>query len=204
MLSIRNLSVFYGEHIIIQNLSEVFPDQGSIALLGPSGIGKTTLIRVLGGLLKPTVGELASSYQRPAYIFQEPRLFAWLTAVENVAVVCKSKEKATELLRILLPQESDLSKYPYELSGGMKQRVSIARALAYEPDILFMDEPFKGLDEETRSFCAEFVFSRMKDKTVFMITHDTQELSYCNTVYRIQKSPITQLILEKSNTPVRE
>lgn len=200
MLSIHNLTIAYGDHTVIENLSVSFPEKATVALLGPSGIGKTTLIRTLSGLLTPTKGKIISTYQRPAYIFQEPRLFPWMTALENVSVVCRSKELAQELLQALLPQEDALLKYPHELSGGMKQRVSIARAIAYEPDILFMDEPFKGLDEETRAFCSDFVFSKMKDKTVFMITHDTQELSYCDTIYRMYESPITHLILEKSNS----
>ncbi|MBE6547049.1 MAG: ATP-binding cassette domain-containing protein [Ruminococcaceae bacterium] len=199
MLKVHNLSVKYGDHTVLQDLSASFPEQGVTALIGPSGVGKTTLFRVLSGLLKPTEGSVTSTYQKPAYLFQEPRLFPWMNALENVSVVCGDKQKAQALLTELLPQEDALLKYPHELSGGMKQRVSIARALAYDPDILFMDEPFKGLDEATKASAARFIFEKTKDIPVFFITHDKEDLPYCDTVYRICAAPVTTLILEKSS-----
>ena len=150
MLKIEELAVKYGKQTVIENLSYTFEDKKHYAIMGPSGIGKTTLINTLSGLIKPKSGKIISNHVNPTYIFQEPRLFPWLNALDNIKLVCNDKEKAQKMLRLLIDEDGVESKYPDELSGGMKQRVAIARALAAESDIVFMDEPFKGLDDETR------------------------------------------------------
>lgn len=197
MLKIEWVTVAYQNRPVLRDLSFTFVDAQVTAITGPSGIGKTTLLNLLCGLSKPTNGAVASSYQHPAYVFQEPRLFPWMTALENVKTVCNDQEKALCYLKRLLPDDGSEHKYPHELSGGMKQRVSIARALAYEPDILFMDEPFKGLDTETRKGTARFLFDSLRGKTVIMVTHDGEDLAYCNHILRMEGVPVSHLILEK-------
>jgi NitT/TauT family transport system ATP-binding protein len=200
MLKFENLTVRYGKQTVIDQLNFDFPEGKIVAITGASGIGKTTLLNVIAGFLKPHGGSLHSDHRAPAYVFQEPRLFPWMTALENVTTVCKDAQRAEELLLRLLPDPDAKCKYPDELSGGMKQRVSIARALAYDSDLLLMDEPFKGLDPDTRREVSRFVFDQTRGKTVLMVTHDGEDLSYCQSILRLEGIPVSQLILEKSGS----
>ena len=199
MLKLENLTVLYQKQAILQNLSFEFEEGHVSAITGASGIGKTTLLNVLAGFLRPNDGKVIADHSRVAYIFQEPRLFPWMTALENVTTVCNNEAKARALLERLLPDPDAKDKYPSQLSGGMKQRVSIARALAYEPDLLLLDEPFKGLDPETREDTASFLFEQMKGKTVLMVTHDKDDLRYCDTVLGMQSAPVSALIRMDQN-----
>lgn len=200
MLNVNRLTVAYGANTVIKELSFSFPEHTVIGLVGQSGIGKTTLLNVLAGLIQPSGGEVKHSYQKPAYIFQEPRLFPWMTALENITAVCNDPKKAGDWLRRFLPEPSVANQYPDELSGGMKQRVSIARALAYEGDVYFLDEPFKGLDTETRRATAQTFFEAVGQKTVIMVTHDEEDLVFCDVILRMDGAPVSSLILEKSNS----
>ena len=138
---------------------------------------------------------MQNPYKRISYVFQEPRLFEWLTALENVSIV-SNKEKAKKLLS-LMGLEDAFDKYPTELSGGMKQRVSIARALAYEPDLILLDEPFKGLDEELRREVADTLFKKVKGKTTILVSHDKEDMKYADTILTLTPSPKSSLV--KSN-----
>ncbi len=196
MLKLNNLCVSFGEKKVLQQLSYTFADQKITALVGISGIGKTTLLRVLAGLQKPTSGQVESSYQRISYLFQEPRLFPWMTALENVSAVCNDPIKAEGYLTRLLPDQEDHGKFPSELSGGMKQRVALARALAYDPDLLLMDEPFKGLDAATKTSVTEFLLEQIRDTTVILVTHDPADLRFCHHILHLEAG---QLLLEEND-----
>lgn len=191
MLKLDNITVKYGKNIVIDRLTHTFEDGVSTVILGESGVGKTTLLNIAAGLLRPTEGEVTNTYERISYIFQEPRLFPWMTALENVATVSDS-ETAQRMLS-LMGLEDSLDKYPAELSGGMKQRVSIARALAYDPDIIFLDEPFKGLDAERRQNVSDVVFDHLRGKTAIMVTHDEADLRYADTVLTLSSAPESKL-----------
>lgn len=160
-------------------------------VVGPSGCGKTTLLRLIGGLIPPTAGEVLFE-GRPVtgpgpergLIFQEYALFPWLTAVRNVAFGleiagmprAQARSKAEEHLGTVgLSGHEDL--YPRELSGGMKQRVAIARTLAVEPTILLMDEPFASLDAQTRNSMQEFLVGlwQRTGTTILFVTHSVDE-----------------------------
>lgn len=200
MLILENLSVRYGNRLVLSKVNHTFEDGRISAILGPSGIGKTTLLHAVAALTPPTEGRIHSSYLRPAYLFQEPRLFPWMTALENVTAVRSDRERAEALLRRLFPDDSVLELYPHELSGGMKQRIALARALAYEPDLLLMDEPFRGLDPKTRERVTALLLEELHGKTVLMVTHDREDLSFCHTVLRTVGSPVVALEAEKSGT----
>ncbi len=200
MLKFEHLTVRYDRQTVIEDVSFSFPEGCVIAMTGASGIGKTTLLNVIAGFKQPHRGRMRSTYQAPAYIFQEPRLFPWMTALENVTMVCNDSQRAKKLLEALFPDSDVSEKYPEELSGGMKQRVSIARALAYDSDLLLMDEPFKGLDADTRKKVSRFLFEAVRGKTVLMVTHDQEDLQYCDYSLQLQGSPVTSLLLEKSGS----
>ena len=199
MLKIKNLTASYENEMIFSNLSYEFEDRKKYAITGRSGIGKTTLLHILCGLKAPDSGEIETNYTRPAYIFQDSRLFPWLTAIENLTLVSGDKTRAEALLTSLLFEKEDLSKYPHELSGGMKQRVSIARALCFDGDILLMDEPFKGLDKEMKQSIRKTVFDYAKNKTVIIITHDADDTKACDVILKMNGSPVMSLTEESGN-----
>jgi NitT/TauT family transport system ATP-binding protein len=167
-------------------------------LIGPSGCGKSTLLGMLGGLVAPDRGRLlvadqpmtAPDPRRVATVFQDPGLFPWRTALENVEFGLElqgvpaphRRRTASELLGPLgLAGFAD--KYPRELSGGMKQRVAIGRALAIDAKILLMDEPFGALDEQTRLLMGEWLLDiwRRTGKTVIFVTHSLHEALVLST-----------------------
>jgi ABC-type nitrate/sulfonate/bicarbonate transport system ATPase subunit len=199
MLKIENITLKYEDKTVIDGLSYNFAEGVVTAITGASGSGKTTLLYLLSGLKKAQKGTVYNDHKRIAAVFQEHRLFPWLSAIDNITVTGADISRAKELLNILFPDETVDEKYPDELSGGMKQRIAIARALAYDPDILLLDEPFKGLDKETKTIVANTVFDVIKGKTCILITHDEDDLVYCQEHLRISENPITNFYLVKSS-----
>lgn len=200
MLSIKDLSYKYGKNTVIDSLSYEFECGKVTAIVGESGVGKTTLVNLISALLPAPLGTIESDLNKIGYVFQEPRLFNWMSALENVSTV--SDEETARALLTQMGLADALSKYPAELSGGMKQRVAIARALAYDPELVILDEPFKGLDPEKRREISEFVFKALKDKTVIMVTHDPQDLEFADVVLELTPAPKSKLV--KSNTVIIE
>ena len=166
-----------------------------VAVVGPSGCGKSTLLYLVGGFLEPTEGSIAVDgvpIEGPGtdrgIVFQEYALYPWKTALENVTfglkhVVDDGADEIEATARRYLRRvglEGDERKYPKELSGGMKQRVAIARTLAYDPEILLMDEPFGALDDQTRELLQEDLLEicAETEKTILFITHDIEEATY--------------------------
>ena len=162
-----------------------------VSLLGPSGCGKSTLLNIVAGFLKPTAGrvlhdgaEVARPDRRRTVVFQDYALFPWMTVQQNVEFGLKAKGVAGEERRSVAREFIELvhltgfeDRFPHEISGGMKQRAAIARALAPNPDILLMDEPFGALDAQTRLLLQEEVarLSMETKKTVLFVTHSIEE-----------------------------
>jgi NitT/TauT family transport system ATP-binding protein len=144
--------------------------------MGPSGCGKTTLLRIALGQLTPTEGTVENTFRKTAVVFQEPRLLPWRTALENVNLVLGDSKTTLEAAKRHLQQvqlADALQKYPRELSGGMQQRVAMARALAVEGDLLVLDEPFKAMDEALRDQI--IALTEKTDAAILLVTHEEAE-----------------------------
>lgn len=170
-MKLMHVTAGYPGKIVFQDLCLQLPDTGAVALMGPSGFGKTTLLRLIGGLLQPESGEITGIQgKKISFLFQEDRLLPWATAGKNVALV-SNEERARYWLSQM--EIENAAQYPAQMSGGMQRRVALARAMAFGGDILILDEPFKGLDEALR----ERIAGRIRD--VFPLTilsvHDRAE-----------------------------
>ena len=176
MLKLTNISHSYGDAPVLKDVSLTLNPGQRLALMGPSGVGKTTILRVALGLLTPDEGNVENRFRKTAAVFQEPRLLPWRTAAENVNLVlgdtAATMEKALSCLKELGLEEAG-DKYPRELSGGMQQRVAIARAMAVEADLLVLDEPFKAMDEDLRRRVMEQV--AQTDAAILLVTHAEEE-----------------------------
>jgi NitT/TauT family transport system ATP-binding protein len=200
MLKVTNLRKVYGtgdgatEAIADVSFSV---DKGEfVCIVGPSGAGKTTLLKTVSGLMAPTAGEVelageqvSGPPERMALVFQDysRSLYPWMKVSENVAFPLRRKkiskgerndlvERAVESVGLA----SSIDKYPWQLSGGMQQRVAIARGLAYQPEVLLMDEPFASVDAQTRADLEDLVLNirHEYDVTVLFVTHDIDESVY--------------------------
>lgn len=172
MIELNRISMAYGDKHVLSGLTLRFDSPGMYAVLGPSGRGKTTLLRLIAGLERPQSGTVwVAAGAKIAYCFQEDRLLPWKTVLENVALAAPSEVEARRWLdRVGLGKECDA--YPASLSGGMKRRAALARALAYGGDILLMDEPFRALDADTHAGMLALVREAAKDRLLLLVTHD--------------------------------
>ena len=177
MLEAVNLQKAFDGKQVLSGFSARFEDGVHYALMGPSGCGKTTLLNLLLGIQKPDGGEVRMpAGMKLSAVFQEDRLLKQMTAQANVTLASPApKEQIEALLMELGIDEESLQKPVGTYSGGMKRRVALCRALLAEYDVLFLDEPYKGLDEETRKRVMEIVSRYTKGKTVIMVTHDREE-----------------------------
>lgn len=198
-ISARGICVDFGAGArrtrVLNDVSLDVPQGGFVSLIGPSGCGKSTLLKVLSGLLLPSAGTVTVAGMAPAdavrqrrigMVFQEATLMPWKNALQNVATLmqvadkkrpaAEVDERARAMLK-LVGLENAAAKRPAELSGGMRQRVSIARALALDPEVLMMDEPFGALDAITREAMSDFlleIWERTR-KTIVFVTHSIDE-----------------------------
>lgn len=175
MITIKNLSFAYDENTVIRNFSECFKKGERVCIKGESGKGKTTLLRLICGLEKPESGEISvSGLDRIGVVFQSDVLLPWKTAFENVKAVT-DKVTAEKWLKAFFLGDS-MNKYPSELSGGMCRRVALARAVAFEPDILILDEAFKGLDPALKSGIMDLIKEHFSNRLVIFTSHDETEV----------------------------
>lgn len=186
---ITGLTKQFEEKTVLKDRSFRFPEGKISCVMGPSGSGKTTLLMLIAGLLQPDAGEIEGVPERLGFVFQEDRLCEDFSAVSNIRLVCGKRLKKQEireaLLRLGIPEES-LSQPVREFSGGMKRRVSIARALLSDPELVLLDEPFKGLDETLRAEVMDELREKLKGRTVILVTHDPEEAEYLgSTVVRL-------------------
>lgn len=193
-LSLSHVSHAFGKLEILDDINFKLEQGQIISVVGPSGCGKTTLLRLCAGLMDVEDGVLENHFDSSAFVFQEPRLLPWQNVVDNIALGLKAKicstskkersigpqqlkQKAQDMALKFGLAEDDFSKYPAQLSGGMRQRVSFARALILEPQLLFLDEPFSALDiglkKELQGHLLEM--AERNKMSVLFITHDLME-----------------------------
>ncbi len=210
VVSFTNVAKYYGRQKVLSGLSFEVRDREVFGLLGKSGIGKTTIIKLIAGLETPDDGDVKVRAERISYVFQEPRLLPWKTALENVMLPLtamginkkQAREKANHFLA-----EIELSEftgyYPAQLSGGMKQRVSIARAFATEPKLLLLDEPFSALDLHLKDAILSMVEARflVQPVTVLYVSHSPEEVvRISNRVFMMSSgSKLDELMIQRGH-----
>ncbi len=175
----KDICKSFGEKQVLKGFTYTFKSGHTTAVMGPSGCGKSTLISILMGVLPFDSGELSpkSGKFRRSAVFQENRLCENLTAAANIRLVTGKRLSNAEIARELaaVGLSGCENKPVRELSGGMKRRVALLRALLAEYDILFLDEPFKGLDSETKGMILDYTQKMTEGKTVILVTHDKSE-----------------------------
>jgi len=184
MIEWSNVSFEYDSLGILKDFSLSLEDAAVTVLLGPSGCGKTTLLHLAAGLRRPSEGHVdLKGKQQLSYLFQKPRLLPWKTVEENIAFALESSLPKQEIRRktdetLKLVGLEDFAGYlPRQLSGGMEQRASIARAFAPDSDLILMDEPFKGLDLKMKMPLLELILEILKKRQTrtILVTHDVRE-----------------------------
>lgn len=179
MIECHRLGFSYGERMIFDHLSFKIPELGIFAMMGPSGIGKSSLLKILSGILRPDAGTISGlETKRVGIVFQEDRLLPWYSALKNVmlAMDTPSKEKAAGFLEAF--EIENMNALPAVLSGGMRRRIALARAAAFAPDVLLLDEPFAGIDEDLKKRIIPFI--KKTAPLIIFITHDVDETNGMN------------------------
>ena len=184
MFNLQDIVLNYGNLKVLDRFNLSCNKSQFVCLLGSSGVGKSSILNVLAGITKPQSGQVNCNNKRLAYVFQEPRLLPWFTVEQNMqlglySLGLNSKLRA-ERVKSLLPLlglSGFGDYYPSQLSGGMKQRVSIGRAFAIRPELLLLDEPFSALDENLKQDMRELLDSLQQwhHCTKVMVTHDVSE-----------------------------
>ncbi|AEQ52548.1 ABC transporter ATP-binding protein [Pelagibacterium halotolerans] len=225
MLRVENLSKRFGDVSAIADITAEFPKGRFSCIVGPSGCGKTTLLKCLSGLLEPSGGAVmldgkpvTAPPKTMALVFQDysRSLFPWMTVRENVSFPLRGngamdkgqKGAAVESALKAVGLADAMDRYPWQLSGGMQQRTSIARAIAYNPEILLMDEPFASVDAQTRADLEDLMLQIKRDygMTIVFVTHDIDESVYLGDRIVVLAPPPTSVkeVLEVSLPELRD
>ncbi len=182
MAEFKSITKKYGNDTVLKDFSLTLEKNVPIVIMGESGRGKTTLLRIAAGLEKADSGEFISTGERIAYMFQEPRLMPWKNALDNVRAPLPKNAYALAdkyFSAVGLEIAADGRKFSNELSGGMAQRVAFARFLAFaehtNATLLLLDEPFSSLDEETSKRMSALLKSFSQEKTVMLVSHDASD-----------------------------
>ena len=193
LIKFKNINKTFGTLEVIKDLSFEVGATDIIGILGASGVGKSTILKLIAGIEKPTKGVLTNHSQKIAYVFQEPRLLAWKTTLENVSLPLivngTQKKHAIKKANYYLEKmglNGFENYYPAQLSGGMLQRVSLARAFALEPDILLLDEPFSALDLRLKSVLETMLKELLAEHPipVLYVSHSPEEImQFANRIF---------------------
>ena len=188
---LKEVSFAYDAAPVLERVRVTLPESGVVCLWGASGCGKTTLLRLLAGLEKPSAGTV-KGVGRVAMVFQEDRLLPWLTALENVTLTGVDVAAAREMLLKLGLTEEEILSLPRHLSGGQQRRVALARALAADSDLLLLDEPFNGLDEDTWQSVVPLIKAYAAARPVVLVTHIRPQAEALDaTILPLAGTPLT-------------
>ncbi len=182
-MKLDHVSKSYQGRTVLRDFSLELPDRGFCCILGPSGAGKTTLLRLMAGLEQPDSGTVTVSAP-VSMVFQEDRLLAHDTVLENAALAA-DPQRAKELL-VRLGLEEWLFRRPAALSGGMRRRVAIARALAAPAGVYLMDEPLKGLDQDTKQAVLALIREETRNGLLVLVTHDPEEARGADQIVTVE------------------
>ena len=185
-MKVSNLTKSFENKLVFNNFSVEFYENQTSVIEGESGIGKTTLLRIIAGLDTDYSGEITGNDKKISYVFQEPRLFDAITVKQNLELIEKNTDLSINDILSIVELDKEQNTYPNELSGGMKMRLSLARALYYNGEIFLMDEPFSALDNDMKSRIIPKVFELLKNKTVIIVSHNADELKeYTDNLIKI-------------------
>lgn len=185
-MKINNLTKRFGKKLIFDNISLEFQDGKINYILGESGAGKTTLLRIISGLDKDFDGEIVPKNFKTSCVFQEPRLFENLTVKENIEITADASTYKVDDLLKMLELENETHSLPASLSGGMKMRIALARALYHDGDVFLMDEPFAALNDELKSRILPDIFKALYKKTVIIVSHNVDEANeYADSIINL-------------------
>lgn len=176
-MKIQHLCKSFDGKMVLDHVSLTLESGGTACLMAPSGRGKTTLLRCIAGLEAPDSGQITDLPERIAYVFQEDRLCDGFSAVDNIRLVTGKALGEGEIRRHLeeLGLAGSLDQPVRELSGGMRRRVVISRAVCFSADLLLLDEPFKGLDDEARQQTANYILRHRGAAAILCVTHDRED-----------------------------
>ncbi len=179
-LLLHGVSINFGDRKVLDGFDLTVPAGSTLCIMGPSGCGKTTLLQIISGRLKPDTGKMSGIPEKIAYVFQEDRLCEDYSAVANIRLILGKNAPENEIRANLEELGlSDSADMPVKnLSGGMKRRVAIARAICYDADLVLLDEPFKGLDENLRRLTMDYIKRHTIFKTVICVTHEPAVAEY--------------------------
>lgn len=177
----------FKDKIVFENLSLEIPDGQITFIVGKSGSGKTTLLRMIAGLDNDYTGIIEKPSDFISCVFQEPRLFPAITVKQNIEIIQNSTDKKLSEILSLVELENEENEFPDNLSGGMKMRLSLARALYHNGDIFLMDEPFSAIDENMKSRIIPKVLELLKGKTIIIISHDLEDANiYADNIINLK------------------
>ncbi len=197
-LEVKNIKKSFGKNLILNDLSFDIKESEKVAIFAPSGSGKTTLLNILCGLDKNFTG-FFSIDNKYSIIFQESRLFPYMTCYENITFACKLKDiDITDNIKNKIDQwltatglKGFENYYPYQISGGMKAKVSIIRSFIIEPNIILMDEPFKSIDIRSKQKIIDFIKSNYQNVAILLVTHNIDELPLIGgKILKFSSSPL--------------
>jgi ABC-type nitrate/sulfonate/bicarbonate transport system ATPase subunit len=214
MINFENVSISFDGLNVLNNISFKIGANEIVAVLGPSGSGKTTLLKLISGILRPDSGTIGISSRRMGYVFQDHRLLPWRTAADNIALALKAAgltpEEASKKALFWLERlglKGYAGYYPGQLSGGMVQRVSIARAFAVQPEIMLMDEPLSNLDMGLADSLLRDLKEVLADcrSTTVYVTHEYGEaLTIADRIFQLERQTLKETLVTDRKAMLRD